>query len=69
MTRHASGHCRGVGKHRIGYDMLHGFDWDKWTTGKPAERLVLIPAGQERILEQEDGKKRFVQVLTESYPT
>jgi type I restriction enzyme R subunit len=42
-----------------------GFNWAKWTTGKPAERLALIPAGQEHILEQDDGKKRFVQVVTE----
>ena len=52
-------------KHGIACDMMHGFNWDKWTTGKPAERLALIPAGQEHILEQEDGKKRFVQVVTE----
>jgi type I restriction enzyme, R subunit len=39
--------------------------WNKWTTGKPAERLALIPAGQQHILEQEDGKKRFVQVVME----
>ena len=52
-------------KHGIASDMLHGFDWDKWTTGKAAERLALIPAGQEHILEQEDGKKRFVQVVAE----
>jgi type I restriction enzyme, R subunit len=52
-------------KHSIACDMLHGFNWDKWTTGKPAERLALIPAGQQHILEQEDGKKRFVQVVTE----
>ena len=48
-------------KHGIVSDMLHGFDWDKWTTGKPTERLALIPAGQEHILEQQDGKKRFVE--------
>jgi type I restriction enzyme R subunit len=52
-------------KHGIASDMLHGFNWDKWTTGKPAERLALIPNGQEHILAQEDGKKRFVQVVTE----
>jgi len=34
----------------------------KWITGKPAEKLALLPAGQERILGQEDGKQRFVQV-------
>ena len=52
-------------KHGIACDMMHGFKWDKWTTGKPADRLALIPAGQQHILEQEDGKKRWVQVVTE----
>jgi type I restriction enzyme, R subunit len=52
-------------KHGIASDMLHGRDWSKWTTGKPAEKLALIPTGQERILSQEDGKQRFVQVVTE----
>ena len=52
-------------KHGIACDLMHGFNWDKWTTGKPTERLALIPAGQEHILEQEDGKKRWVQVVTE----
>jgi type I restriction enzyme R subunit len=52
-------------KHGIACDVMHGFNWDKWTTGKPAERLALIPAGQEHILQQQDGKKRWVQVVTE----
>lgn len=52
-------------KHGILGDMLHGLDWSKWTTGKPGERLALIPAGQELILQQEDGKQRFVQLVTE----
>jgi type I restriction enzyme, R subunit len=52
-------------KHEIACDMLHGLDWSKWVNGSPAERLSLIPAGQEHILEQEDGKKRFVPLITE----
>jgi type I restriction enzyme R subunit len=52
-------------KHGVACDILHPFRWAKWTTGTPAERLQLIPAGQQRILEQEDGKKRWVQVVTE----
>ncbi len=52
-------------KYGIARDMLHGFSWDKWTTGTSAERLGLIPAGQEHILMQEDGKPRFVQVVTD----
>ena len=30
---------------------MHGFNWDKWTNGKPTERLALILAWQEHILE------------------
>ncbi len=52
-------------KHGIACDMMHGFNWDTWTAGKPTERLALIPAGLQHILEQEDGKKRWVQVVTE----
>jgi type I restriction enzyme R subunit len=52
-------------KHGIACDILHGFNWDKWTTGTPTERLQLIPAGQEQILEREDGKKRWIQVVME----
>ena len=52
-------------KHGVACAMLHGFKWEQWTTGTPAERLQLIPAGQEHILEQEDGKKRWVQVVME----
>jgi type I site-specific restriction-modification system R (restriction) subunit len=52
-------------KHGVACDILHPFRWDKWTTGTPTERLQLLPSGQEHILEQEDGKKRWVQVVTE----
>ena len=52
-------------KHGVARSILHGFSWAKWTTGTPAQRLALIPAGQEHVLEQDDGKRRFVQVVTE----
>ena len=52
-------------KHGIACDMLHGFKWAKWTAGTPTERLQLLPAAQEHILEQEDGKRRWLQVITE----
>jgi type I restriction enzyme R subunit len=52
-------------KYGIACDMMHGFQWGKWTTGTPTERLQLIPAGQEHILQQDDGKKRWVQVVME----
>ena len=52
-------------KHGIACDMMHGFDWSKWTTGTAPQKLALIPAGQEHVLRQEDGKKRLVQVTVE----
>jgi type I restriction enzyme R subunit len=52
-------------KYEVACAILHGFNWDKWMTGTPAERLGLIPAGQEHVLQQEDGKQRFVQVVTD----
>jgi type I restriction enzyme, R subunit len=52
-------------KYGIACDMMYGLNWDKWVTGKATERLALIPAGQEHVFEQHDGKKRFVQVVTE----
>jgi type I restriction enzyme, R subunit len=52
-------------KHGVASDLLHGFSWSKWTSGTPTERLQLLPAGQEHLLAQEDGKKRWNQVVTE----
>jgi type I restriction enzyme R subunit len=52
-------------KHGIACDLMHGFDWNNWVSGTPGERLALIPAGQEHVLAQEDGKKRWLQVVAE----
>jgi type I restriction enzyme R subunit len=52
-------------KHEIACGMMHGFDWSKWHNGRPADKMALLPAAQEHILQQEDGKERFVQVVTE----
>ena len=51
-------------KHGIACDLLHGFDWSTWTSGTPTQRLQLLPAGQEHILKQENGKQRWLQVVT-----
>ena len=50
-------------KHEVCLAMLHGFDFGPWATGTPAERLALLPAAQEHILAQEDGKDRFVAAV------
>jgi type I restriction enzyme R subunit len=51
-------------KHGIACDLLHGFNWSSWTSGTPSERLQLLPAGQEFILQLENGKQRWLQVVT-----
>ncbi len=48
-------------KYEICCALFHGFDRSKWTTGTPQERLGLLPAAQEHILAQENGKDRCVQ--------
>src|SRR3989475_3711376 len=44
---------------------MHGFDWSKWVTGSPVERLGLLPSAQEHVLAQPDGKDRFLQAVRE----
>ena len=51
-------------KYEICCGILHGFDWSAWT-GSPAQRLELLPAAQEHILAQENGKERFITVVRE----
>ena len=51
--------------HEVCCALFHGFEWSKWTTGTPAERLGLIPAAQEHILAQENGKDRCLQAVRE----
>ena len=52
-------------KHEIACGMMHGFDWSNWRDGTPAEKMSLLPGAQEHILQQQNGKERFVQVVTE----
>jgi type I restriction enzyme, R subunit len=51
---------------------FHGFDWSRWTTGTPAQKLSLLPAGQEHILagaakdqKPVEYRQRFLQAVTE----
>ncbi len=53
-------------------DFFHGFDWSKWTTGRPAQKLGLLPAAQEHLLAKaarekkpEEHKQKFMQAVTD----
>jgi type I restriction enzyme, R subunit len=50
-------------KYEICRDLFHGFDWSKWRSSKAEERLSLLPAAQEHILKQENGKDRLIEAV------
>ena len=52
-------------KYEVCCGLFHGFDWAKWSTGTPQERLSLLPLAQEHILAQESGKERCVGAVRE----
>ena len=52
-------------KYEVCCAIFYGFNWSAWTTGTPQERLGLLPAAQEHILAQKDGKNRLLQAVTE----
>ena len=58
--------CRGLfGSYRTPAGLVPSFDWSPWMTGKPQERLSILPAAQEHILKQQDGKARLLRAVTD----
>jgi len=54
-----------VEKYEVVTAMFHGFDYGKFHTGAPLERLSVLPAAMEHLLTLEDGKNRFIQAIGE----
>ena len=52
-------------KYDVCCTLFHGFDWSYWTTGSSQERMGLIPAAQEHILAQENGRERCMSAVLE----
>lgn len=52
-------------RYEVCCDIFHGFDWSAWTSGTPAARLSVLPAAQEHVLAQENGKEQLLQTVTE----
>ena len=50
-------------KYEICDGLFHGFDRSNWVSGTPQDRLNMLPAAQEHILVQENGKDRCVQAV------
>ena len=51
-------------KYEICCGLFHGFEWSPWIAGNRTDRLRLLPAAQEHILAQKDGKARLLEVVT-----
>jgi type I restriction enzyme, R subunit len=54
-----------LAKHEVCVALFHSFNWSRWLTGTPGQRLSLLPAAQEHILAQEDGKNRLLRAVME----
>ncbi len=52
-------------KYEICRGLFHGFDWSRWLSAKPQDRLSVLPAAQEHILKHNDGKVRLLHAVTE----
>jgi type I restriction enzyme R subunit len=52
-------------KYEVCCGIFHGFDWSAWIAGDPQERLGVLPAAQEHVLKQEDGKNRLARAVSE----
>ena len=50
-------------KYEVCCALFHGLDRTKWTTGTQQERLTLLPAAQDHVLAQEDGKERCLNAV------
>ena len=50
-------------KYEVAKAMFHGFDYNSFFKGTPQEKVRIVPAAMEHILAQQDGKKRFVEVV------
>jgi type I restriction enzyme, R subunit len=45
--------------------IFHGFDYSKFKSGSPKERLTIVPPAIEHILKQENGKDRLLKTVTQ----
>ena len=52
-------------KYEILVNLFHGFNYKKFFTGTPKEKMALIPAAIDHILKQKDGKERLLKYVTE----
>ncbi len=54
-----------IEEYEIYRGLIYGLDWRVWTTGTAQQRLGLLPVAQNHILAQQDGKERFMAIVSQ----
>jgi type I restriction enzyme R subunit len=54
-----------LAKYEICLGLFHGFNWSRWIAGSAPERVSILPAAQEHVLAQDDGKARLLRAVTD----
>lgn len=52
-------------KYEICLGLFHGFDWSRWYSRDPTDRVSVLPAAQDHIYGLEDGKERLLNAVLE----
>jgi type I restriction enzyme R subunit len=52
-------------KYEVCSGIFHGFDFSKYKTGSPKERTGIVPSAIEHVLNQENGKDRFIKAASQ----
>jgi len=52
-------------KYEIVTNLFHGFNYKKFFSGTPKEKLSIIPASLDHVLKQEKGKERLLKYVNE----
>lgn len=54
-----------IEKYEIVSDMFHGFDYSRFFSDTPSNKIAVMKEAMEHILSLEDGKSRYMQAVTE----
>ena len=52
-------------KFEIVQAMFHGFDYSKFFSGSATEKVGVLPAAMEHVLQQKEGKSRYIKSVTD----
>jgi len=50
-------------RYEVCRDLFHGFDYTAYFTGSADEKMKMLPSAQEHVLQQPEGKDRFVKAV------